>query len=562
MQATAVLSDLSHSAEQRRRPKNHQGLLTAPTIRNPLTVFAAVLASALCGILLQPHGMLSSFWPANAVLLGLMLRAPQHASPAGWAAAIAGFMLADIAMGSDFGRAALLTFGNLSGVAVCFILFRRLAPGELRLRTAFAALYLLLIVLAGSAVAGLAGMIINPTLFRRSVSEGFLFWSVSEFTNYLAVLPVVLTAPVPVRRWLSPFSLRIDVRKLLPALACVLGLALAPIAAGPSAVVFPVPGLIWCALVYDVATVAAMAAAIAGWMLIAPSMHWISLGIPLDTFPDLLNFRSGIAVILLGPISVAGVMAARSQSMREAAAAREAAERALASRALLLATMTHELRSPLNIITGFATLLEQPAKSTTTDEQAEYGQIIHEAARHMNALVTDLLDTAKVQAGQTKFSPKPTDSHDMLVQSTRLVKGMALERRIDIVVETGFWPEVNVDPRAIKQVMINLLANAVKFSPDGSRITISGEMRQGRLAVSVVDRGCGISAADLERIGRPYAQAGDDASQRQGTGLGLTLSMRLIAQHGGVLRLTSEPGKGTTATFDLPLPEGLAANDV
>lgn len=109
--------------------------------------------------------------------------------------------------------------------------------------------------------------------------------------------------------------------------------------------------------------------------------------------------------------------------------------------------------------------------------------------------------------------------------------------------------------------MINPLSNAVKFSPDGSVISISGHMQDGRFAVSVTDSGCGTEPGDLKRLGRPHEQARDDTSRRQGAGLGLNLSMRLIAEHGGLLKLTSEPGTGTTATFDLSLPDDLAAND-
>jgi two-component system cell cycle sensor histidine kinase PleC len=126
-----------------------------------------------------------------------------------------------------------------------------------------------------------------------------------------------------------------------------------------------------------------------------------------------------------------------------------------------------------------------------------------------------------------------TPSRAMIEQSMRLVAGLAMESQLDISIEEGPWPTVMADSRAIKQVMINMLSNAVKFSPRGSPIKVASKLDDGRLTISVRDFGCGIAAEELARLGRPYEQAGDQASYRQGTGLGLSLSMNLIAKHGG-----------------------------
>jgi signal transduction histidine kinase len=530
-------------------------------MRDPLIVFVAVIASALGGILLQPHGLLSSFWFANAILLGLMLRQPHMATVAGWAAAVAGFLAADLVMGSGLLRVGLLTLGNMAGVAVAFVMFRRLAPEMLGLRNAFAPLVLMVITLIASMASGLVGMWANPILFGGSANEGFLFWTVTEFTNYMAILPLMLTAPMSWDAFAAARRIDIDLLKAAPALVCILGAVLALLTPGSGSVLFPIPGLIWCALAYNVGAVAVMSALVTAWMLVAPAMGWIEAGILLETSAQTLNFRVGIALALLGPISIASVMAARAESLREAAAARRASEEAMGSRALLLATMTHELRTPLNIIAGYAHLVEQPPANATQKDHAEHAQRIYEAAVHMNGLVTDLLDTAKVEAGQFQLTLGPTDSRATMEQSVRLVAGMAMERKINIRVAPGHWPLIEADARAIKQVMINLLSNAIRFSPDGASINVTSQLKDGRLAISVVDKGTGIAPEDLKRLGRAYQQAGDPARQRQGTGLGLALSISLIAQHGGTLKLQSELGKGTTATFDLRLLDMEAAND-
>jgi signal transduction histidine kinase len=530
-------------------------------LRDPLIVFAVVLGSALGGILLQPHGLLSSFWFANAILLGTMLRRPGMATSSGWAAAVAGFLVADLTMGSGLLRTGLLTLGNMAGIAVAFVMFRRLTPDMLALRSAFAPLVLTVITLTGSMAAGLVGMWANPLLFNGSPQEGFLFWTVSEFTNYMAILPLTLTATMSLTALTPAGRVEIDMVKIAPALACIMGAILALVMPGSGSVLFPMPGLIWCALTYNVGSVAAMSGLVAAWMLVAPAMGWIEAGILLETPAQTLNFRLGIALALLGPISIASVMSARRESLREAAAARRASEEAMGSRTLLLATMTHELRTPLNIIAGYAHLIEHPMRNATQNDQTEHAQRIYEAAVHMNELVTDLLDTAKVEAGQFKLALAPTDSRATMDQSVRLVVGMAMERKISIKVEPGYWPHVQADARAIKQVMINLLSNAIRYSPDGATIRVTSKLMDGRLAVSVADKGSGIAPEDLNRLGRAYQQAGDPSQQRQGTGLGLALSISLIAQHGGTLKLQSELGRGTTATFDLRLLDMEAAND-
>lgn len=226
----------------------------------------------------------------------------------------------------------------------------------------------------------------------------------------------------------------------------------------------------------------------------------------------------------------------------------------MAARTLLLATMAHELRSPLTAIVGFSNMMAKEVFGPVGHAKyLDYAQSIEMAGSHLSELVTDLLDTAKVEAGKIELSLAPVSSREMVEQSLRLVRGLAVEAEVSLSMTDGDWPQVHADQRAVKQVLINLLSNAVKFSQPSGRVEISGAAGADRLVISVRDFGRGITEEELALIGRPFVQIGDPATRRQGSGLGLALSQELVERHGGRLRLESTLGQGATARFDLPL---------
>jgi two-component system cell cycle sensor histidine kinase PleC len=247
-------------------------------------------------------------------------------------------------------------------------------------------------------------------------------------------------------------------------------------------------------------------------------------------------------------------MAERNELLAEAQAARKAAEDAMVARTLLLATMAHELRSPLTAVVGFSGMMaKQSLGPVGHPKYLDYAQTIEMAGSHLSDLVSDLLDTARVEAGKFELSPASASSQKIVEQSLRLVRGLAVDGSVSLVVAPCDWPEVHADPRAIKQVLINLLSNAVKFSPPGGVVEISGLVGHDRLTIQVKDNGPGVAPEDLAQLGQPYAQARGEETRRRGWGLGLMLSGELVSMHGGTLRLESKPGAGATAIFDLPL---------
>ncbi len=533
-------------------------------------VGGTVFAVSLCGILTRPTGLfLAVFWPTNAILLGLMVRNPAFVNAYSWIAAFIAYMLADLITGSSFLKASLLTAGNLAGVVVGYYVFSRLDERHRMLQQPSSVLSLVVVTTLASSAAGVVGMFANQILFGGTIVNGFFFWFVSEFVTYIALLPVVLTFP---RQKLTTFvygffqEVRNNIAHIAPLIVFILclwpTLALSDSAA---AIAFPVPALLWCALTYSFFATTCLTLVYVVWIFFWVSTGGVTLGLPLTSDHALMLFRLTVMLIVLGPITVAAVMAGRNELLRETSLAKAAAEEAMAARSLLLATMTHELRSPLTIvISGSELISRQVLGPLNNPRYIEYAQGIGSAGRHLLDLVNDLLDTSKVEAGKIDLHPKTVNSGAVVEQTIRLVRGIAWENNITVIIDPGPWPDIYVDPRAIKQVLLNLLSNAIKFSFTGSSVVVSSFIEDDRLVLCVKDTGKGIAADDLAHLGEPYVQGRNvqsqhDGPQYQGTGLGLSLSRQLVAQHDGVLRIESTVDVGTTARFDVPLVKAVPA---
>lgn len=283
-----------------------------------------VLAAALAGIASRPMGQLASLWPANALLLGLMLRWPAFARPLGWSSALLGYLLADQLTGSALQLTLLLTLGNLQGVLMGWWLLSHLPAEDRRLQGPLSVPRLLLVVTLASATAALVGLAIGPRLLGTDALGGWVYCFASELANYIAFLPAMLTLPtprlVPERRLQGgpaaaprpPWSLR----AVAPVLALVVACALGLVVAGPGAVAFPVPALLWCALSYGVFGTAVLTLLFGSWALISISLGWLPVGLDPNTPNALLSIRLGVSMIAVAPITVACVMAAREQLLQ------------------------------------------------------------------------------------------------------------------------------------------------------------------------------------------------------------------------------------------------------
>jgi signal transduction histidine kinase len=219
-----------------------------------------------------------------------------------------------------------------------------------------------------------------------------------------------------------------------------------------------------------------------------------------------------------------------------------------------LANMSHELRTPLNAIIGFSEVLSQRMFGEINDKQGEYLSDILESGQHLLSLINDILDLSKIEAGRMEVELTEFDLPSTIENTLILVRERAQRHGITLVraVDERLGP-IRGDERKVKQVLLNLLSNALKFTPDGGEIEVRAEMRDGAAEISVCDTGVGIAPEDQEAVFEEFRQVGAASKKVEGTGLGLAISRKFIELHGGRIWVTSQVGTGSTFTFTLPL---------
>ncbi len=252
----------------------------------------------------------------------------------------------------------------------------------------------------------------------------------------------------------------------------------------------------------------------------------------------------------------------RQQAQQQLTQRNEELIRATRLKDEFLANMSHELRTPLNAILGMTEGLQEEVFGSVNERQLKALQTVERSASHLLALINDILDLAKIESGQIELECFPTASAPLCQSSITFVKHQALKKQIQISVNLPLnLPDIVLDERRIRQVLINLLNNAVKFTPEGGTITLEVTLLKATeektktqyLRFAVIDTGIGISPENIKKLFQPFMQV-DSALNRQyqGTGLGLALTKRIVDLHGGRVGLTSEVGVGSCFTIDLP----------
>ena len=214
--------------------------------------------------------------------------------------------------------------------------------------------------------------------------------------------------------------------------------------------------------------------------------------------------------------------------------------------------MSHELRTPLQGIVGYTDLLLEEAEDGTFEKESL--EAIRSSTDHLLSLVTDLLDLSKIVAGRMELDKSATELTPIIREAVKMVSPNARKKGISMNVELDDLGELMVDKRAIRQVILNLVSNAIKFTDEGGEVVVSCTKFEDEAHILVRDTGSGISDADQELIFREFVQVkGSDGRQRPGTGLGLALSKHFVDMHGGSLVVTSKVGVGSTFIVNLPM---------
>ncbi len=220
-----------------------------------------------------------------------------------------------------------------------------------------------------------------------------------------------------------------------------------------------------------------------------------------------------------------------------------------------LANMSHELRTPLNAIIGFSEVMIERLFGEINEKQAEYLNDIHASGKHLLSLINEILDLSKIEAGRMELETSTFDLAGAVADALTLIReraqrhGILLGQQVD-----SNLGEIVADERKFKQVLLNLLSNAVKFTPDGGRIDVTARRAEDSALIAVRDSGIGIAPEDQAAVFEEFRQVGLDSTRKQeGTGLGLALTKKFVELHGGRIWLESEPGKGSTFTFTIPV---------
>jgi signal transduction histidine kinase/CheY-like chemotaxis protein len=264
---------------------------------------------------------------------------------------------------------------------------------------------------------------------------------------------------------------------------------------------------------------------------------------------EVLASLVGVATVFAERARVIGQQAALAAELGETVKALEQASQAKSD---FLASMSHELRTPLSAIIGFSALMrDEPLTDGRRLVPDEWVEHVHSSGQHLLALINDVLDLTKIEAGRIDLEPEPFDLSSALSESVEGLRPLAERKSLQVTLQAEPG-QVRADRGRLRQIVYNLLSNAIKFTPDGGSITVESRWRGDDAHIAVTDTGVGIAAADLGRIFEEFSQVGDLKAREAGTGLGLALSRRLAQAHGGEIRVTSEPGRGSR--FEVVLP--------
>jgi diguanylate cyclase (GGDEF)-like protein len=325
-------------------------------------VALVVFCAAELGILTRPLGFVAAFWPANAILLGLFVIRPAFSDVYGWLAAVAAFLFAGYLSGDPFTTSLWLTAANILGVASGVLLFRRLGAEDRALRHPLSVLRMLLICVAAAGTSAVVGCLIAPVLSNFSIRTGIAFWFTTELSNYVIILPVLLTLPAV---WdleklaTSLVNFEPDAKTTMPMAALCLSVVASVAIGGPGAIAFPVPALLWCSLTYGLFSTTLLVMVTSLAMLAAESADLYVLMPSDDLLDSKTSFRLGLTLLAMGPLTVAtiSVMQRKLLARLDRAVSMDGLTDILARRAYLERSAVLLAKPRANLFSGVAVLM-------------------------------------------------------------------------------------------------------------------------------------------------------------------------------------------------------------
>ncbi len=262
-------------------------------------------------------------------------------------------------------------------------------------------------------------------------------------------------------------------------------------------------------------------------------------------------------------ISMALDVTERIKTQKVMQRAMETAEQASRAKSDFLANMSHELRTPLNAIIGFAEILRDELVGSVNDEQKECINDIHISGQHLLEMINDILDLSKIEAGKMVLQLEEFSVVEAVEEVNAIITALAVKKNLELTLKYNRDYKIKADRVKFKQIFYNLLANAVKFTPEGGKVETHLEVTPTELRANVIDTGIGIAEADQEKLFAPFTQIDTSKSRRYGgTGLGLALTRRLIVLHGGEISVKSQEGKGSNFVLRMPLHQPEHHTDV
>jgi signal transduction histidine kinase/CheY-like chemotaxis protein len=536
----------------------------APTITGRTVLDAALLAAAV-GVLAyaslwvpQDFGRAAPIWVANAVTVVAVLRSAPGRWPIWVAAGFLGNTVADLFADNSVPTAIALAGANVVEVLICGVGLRRVLPngfdpvrvGHLSLGVVFA--------LAGATASAILASAWLGLLEGREVWSQLAIWALADTLGLVIVTPCLLILTDWRRYWADrgPRSWAAAI------MLAVIGLEAAIFAQTRYPLLFLVPLMTVAAAV----VLRMMGAAIVVLATAALAIGFTFAGrgpITLETsgWTESLVLLQGFVAVVCGlTLQVAALQEQRRAAARRLGEALAAAEQAARVKGEFLANMSHEIRTPLTSILGFASLL---AEKKLDDESARYAGRVLAASRNLLALVNDVLDFSKLEAGRLEIKPQAGSPEECGRDVVELFAPQAAGKHLAIAFEgAGLPPAVTADFDRLRQVLMNLVGNAVKFTDAGSvRVTAAYDAATQRLCYRVADTGAGLDGAAQAKLFQRFSQV-DAAVNRahSGSGLGLAISRGLVEAMGGSIGVESRPGAGAVFWFEVPAPPAEAAH--